>query len=524
MASLATDDKANENVTTTEATTTDTPASTTTTTTTNTTNKKKRKKKKKKKKTTSINNNADNNNNNNNNNDKQLVAKTNNNATTNRSGKTVDPIAAALGNMNLSEAEKRKMFQAMFGRSKTKGPAAVEAAKNKSHKFWDTQPVPKLDEDTSKVEGSGGPVHPLKTPDDISPDPLKLPTGFEWVSIDVTQDDQIDEIYTLLYQNYVEDDDNMFRFDYSKPFLKWALQPPGYFPEWHVGVRQSNSGKLRALITGIPVHVAVHGISPKVMCEINFLCVHKKLRSKRVAPVLIQEVTRRVNRRDIWQAVYTAGVVLPKPVAHARYWHRSINPQKLIAVEFSRLQPRMTMNRTVRLYRLPDHPSTPGLRPMTMKDVPSARKLLANYLKKFKLHIVFDTDEEFAHWMLPREGVVSSYVVSDDEGEVTDLCSYYHLNSTIIGNDKYKTLFAAYSFYNVANTVSLTALMKDLLILSKKTNVDVFNVLDVMENEQFLKKGPDSLKFGIGDGYLQYYLYNWRCPQIEPQGLGIVLL
>ena len=50
------------------------------------------------------------------------------------------------------------------------------------------------------------------------------------------------------------------------------------------------------------------------------------------------------------------------------------------------------------------------------------------------------------------------------------------------------------------------------------------NVLDVMENEQFLKKGPDSLKFGIGDGYLQYYLYNWRCPQIEPQGLGIVLL
>jgi hypothetical protein len=29
--------------------------------------------------------------------------------------------------------------------------------------------------------------------------------------------------------------------------------------------------------------------------EINFLCVHKKLRSKRLAPVLIKEVTRRVN-------------------------------------------------------------------------------------------------------------------------------------------------------------------------------------------------------------------------------------
>lgn len=35
--------------------------------------------------------------------------------------------------------------------------------------------------------------------------------------------------------------------------------------------------------------------------EINFLCVHKKLRAKRLAPVLIKEVTRRVNLMGIWQ-------------------------------------------------------------------------------------------------------------------------------------------------------------------------------------------------------------------------------
>jgi hypothetical protein len=35
--------------------------------------------------------------------------------------------------------------------------------------------------------------------------------------------------------------------------------------------------------------------------EINFLCVHKKLRSKRLAPVLIKEVTRRVNLQGIFQ-------------------------------------------------------------------------------------------------------------------------------------------------------------------------------------------------------------------------------
>ena len=55
------------------------------------------------------------------------------------------------------------------------------------------------------------------------------------------------------------------------------------------------------------------------LVEINFLCVHKKLRSKRLAPVLIREITRRVNCQGIFQAVYTAGVVLPKPVGTCRY-------------------------------------------------------------------------------------------------------------------------------------------------------------------------------------------------------------
>lgn len=52
--------------------------------------------------------------------------------------------------------------------------------------------------------------------------------------------------------------------------------------------------------------------------EINFLCIHKKLRSKRLAPVMIREITRRVNMLGIFQAVYTAGVVLPKPITTAR--------------------------------------------------------------------------------------------------------------------------------------------------------------------------------------------------------------
>ena len=45
-----------------------------------------------------------------------------------------------------------------------------------------------------------------------------------------------------------------------------------------------------------------------------------------------------------------------------------------------------------------------------------------------------------------------------------------------------------------------------------QADFDVFNALDLMDNKDFLSE----LKFGIGDGNLQYYLYNWRCPAMSP--------
>ena len=80
-------------------------------------------------------------------------------------------------------------------------------------------------------------------------------------------------------ENYVEDDDNMFRFDYSIEFLRWALQPPGYFQDWIIGVRIKSNSKLVGFITGIPVVLVMQDEKYKTkMTEINFLCVHKKLR------------------------------------------------------------------------------------------------------------------------------------------------------------------------------------------------------------------------------------------------------
>jgi glycylpeptide N-tetradecanoyltransferase len=235
----------------------------------------------------------------------------------------------------------------------------------------------------------------------------------------------------------------MFRFDYSVPFLQWALTPPGYFSDWLFGVRGGPKNKLLGFISGVPLHVNVRG-KKILMAEINFLCVHKNLRTKRLAPVLIREVTRRVNRRNIWQAIYTAGIVIPKPISKTTYWHRSLNPKKLLDVGFSSLPASLTKARYVKLLKLPNETAIKGIRQMALKDVPAVHALLSEYLSKIALHVELSKDE-VAHYILPREGVIDAFVVEDPTTkEITDFLSFYHLPSTILKHVEHKLLKAAY--------------------------------------------------------------------------------
>jgi len=90
------------------------------------------------------------------------------------------------------------------------------------------------------------------------------------------------------------------------------------------------------------------------------------------------------------------------------------------------------------------------------------------YLKKFKLYQEFD-EAEFKHWFTPRKDVVHSFVVEDPKsGKITDLISFYSLPSSILNHAKYKTLRAAYSFYNVSTKTEWNRLMMDALILASK--------------------------------------------------------
>lgn len=346
-----------------------------------------------------------------------------------------------------------------------------------------------------------------------------------------------------------------------------ALKSPGWRKEWHVGVRAAKSQRLVAFISGVPVTLRVRKKTLKCT-EINFLCIHKKLRSKRLAPVLIKEITRRCYVLGIFQAIYTGGVVLPKPVSSCRYFHRSLDWLKLHEVGFSPLPSNSTRDRQIVRYKLPESTKTPGLRVMEHKDIDAVAALLKRYLDRFEMAPEFDRSE-VEHWILhdekkTAEQVIWSYVVEDPSAEkITDFFSFYCLESSVIGHQKYDNVRAAYLFYYATETAfepeekglkqRLNSLMSDALILAKrvcprtltflihwldtnslsKFHFDVFNALTLLDNPLFLEQQ----RFGPGDGQLHYYLYNYRALPIaggvdtknnvdekRRGGIGVVML
>ncbi|KAI0752837.1 N-myristoyl transferase [Daedaleopsis nitida] len=434
------------------------------------------------------------------------------------------------------------------------------------HKFWGTQPVPQLGEGDAPPEADGY-IEPSKPREEVRQEPYPLPKEFTWSTIDIADPPralvdsvQLRELYELLSANYVEDDDASFRFQYSAEFLSWALMPPGYHKDWNVGVRVASSKKLVAFISAVPIRVRVRE-NQLDASEVNFLCVHKKLRSKRLAPVLIKEVTRQCNLEGVFQALYTAGALLPTPVASCRYYHRCLNLPKLVDVGFTAVPSSMTLARMIRLHKVPDRPRLldQGLREMDDADVPQVSALFDRYMERFDIVPVM-TEADVRHqflsgrgvgprgkdsWKDTREGqVVWTYVVENPKTHnITDFFSFYSLPSTIINHGKHSLLNAAYLFYYATETAfedgaeesgrlkkRLEELVTDALIVADNAHFDVLNALTMMDNVSFLS----DMKFGQGDGILNFYLYNWRTAPMAGmtaldgvpagKGVGVVML
>jgi len=198
------------------------------------------------------------------------------------------------------------------------------------------------------------------------------------------------------------------------------------------------------------------------------------------------------------------------------------------------------------------------LREMEEKDIVVVADLFTRYMTRFEM-VPICTVEELSHQLLSGMGegemgsggvgrrtgqVTWSYVVENpDTGKITDFFSFYSLPSTVINNSINPIVEAAYLYYYATEEglqtgddqeegvkQRLMSLIGDALIIANEAKFDVFNALTLMDNVPILK----DLKFGVGDGFLNFYLYNWRTAKLAGmssegsipagKGVGVVML
>ena len=247
----------------------------------------------------------------------------------------------------LTESEQKAFMNEILKLEMENDRPAHKKSEIKDHyEFWESQPVPQFNKDAPVEFGEIWKDHKVE---DLRKTPFDLPEeGLEWKDVDMNQQNEIDKLYEFLKTNYVEDEDHMFRFDYSKDFLKWHLTSPNYFPEWLISIvqldKKKNKKKMVGFIAGIPIKINIYGTDMS-LAEIDFLCVKKEFRNKRLAPLLIREVSRRIHMRNQWWAVYTSGTMLPKPFSQTTYYHRNLNVKKLVDIHFTYLPHNMNLAR-----------------------------------------------------------------------------------------------------------------------------------------------------------------------------------
>lgn len=348
-----------------------------------------------------------------------------------------------------------------------------------------------------------------------------LPPNFEWCTLDVFNKQTLNMIYHFLKNNYVEDSKHMFQLEYSEDFLKWILTCPNYNQSLHIGLMYKLDDKmfLVGFITGTNTNVYINGSGTYRIAEINFLCIDKSLRNNNIAPLLITEITRRVVLTNTQYALYTVSKKLPyfNSFSECHYYNYYINIRKLKECRFIH-------NIKFDLNQICDFSyNYKNTRHMVYADSNKVCILLNGYLRKFKIYRFFSL-EEICHYFLPKENIVYTNVIEDDDRNIIGMYSIVNIKSKLLFKNLHEYINMCYLHYYAYNTakINIENLMIDIIRFAKKNDFDCLNVLNNLDNNNDILQ---KLNFYENASKLNYYLYNYNMKtKMLSNDIGVNLL
>ena len=321
-------------------------------------------------------------------------------------------------------------------------------------------------------------------------EPFVLPEGYEWKEYDSTNDKQMEIISIFLNSHFNNSKKNIetFQQTYDSVFLNWLFGSPTWnrFYELNsdphkccIGVSTTHSDKLVGIMSFRPI---IYRLDSQVIQSfyIDFFCVHKKLRNKRLGWVMMKECFRRIRKFNI-----NSGIAFHTDI-HMPFNNISQTSHLLIKnLTEDKCDPTKDLNL---------------IRFATQDDISDMIEIYNSYEPSYRA-IQNMNQHEFEHYFLPQNQFVHTYVLTNSLGEIKDFVSFYS-KTTKSGN---KVAFL--NFISYINDVLLNIFMKNLFYIMKTNGFQYMTLYDNMGLDSLLN---NKLGFQRSDIISNFYVFNYN--------------
>jgi glycylpeptide N-tetradecanoyltransferase len=293
----------------------------------------------------------------------------------------------------------------------------------------------------------------------------------------------MNKIAVFLSENYVEN--NKYRYNYSEDFLTWYLDEDSLIDNIY------NQDELIGFICGKKVNMILNG-EKQIMAEIDFLCIKKDNRNKKLCPTLINNIKQKFNNIGIYNAIFTSEHNYPNKITHCDYYIRFINIKKLYDIGYININDEKN-------FELPKIKGNKKLIKIdNEKELLECFDLYNKYYKRFDCYEDFNNVsfiKRFNNKHINIFGLV-------ENNKIIDFISYYTIDINVINTNKISTDGYLYIYTNNSN--NLHRMISLLLHKLKENNIDSFIALNIMENTEDIM---NDLKFINKKSNYNYYFF-----------------
>jgi len=287
-------------------------------------------------------------------------------------------------------------------------------------------------------------------------------------------------ISNFLSDNYVED--TKFRYNYSAEFIKWYIIDS-------INIGLYNDDLLIGFICGKKINLFINK-KETIISEIDFLCIKKDYRNKKLCPILLNKLKEEFNKIGIYNAIFTSEHKYQNQITHSNYYIRLINPKYLYEIEY--------INSIPTNIELPKIKGSKYLIKLeNYDDYLKCFELYKKYIINFDCYEIF-TKKTFIERFMNNH--IKTFALYDNN--IIDFISYYNIDINVLKQNKNTKDGYLYIYSNNSN--NLHKMISLLLHKLSEDNIDTFIALDIMENNTVL----ENLNFIHKQSNYNYYLFN----------------